>query len=485
MPRTALVWLRNDLRLHDNEALDLAQDADRLVAVYVFDPRHFAQTPYGFGKTGGFRTQFVRECVADLRASVRARGGELFVRHGLPHDVLPQLARQTHCDLLVCHDEPMREEADALQSVVQALPPGVDVRRPWGHTLYHIDDLPFELERLPDVFSSFRRSVERRAEVRPARPAPDRLAPPPDGLEPGEIPSLADLGADEEAADPRRALATHGGETRALERLDAYFWHGDHLRRYKETRNGLLGADYSSKFSPWLAHGCLSPRYVYEQVRAYESERTSNKSTYWMVFEMIWRDFFRFYGARWGDRLFYPGGPQGSAQSGWEATDHAFNLWASGQTGIPFVDANMRELRLTGWMSNRGRQNAASFWVKNLGGDWRRGAAWFERMLIDYDVTSNWGNWAYAAGVGADPRADRYFNLVSQAERYDPDAAFVTHWCPELEALPPALAHQPWLLTAAEQQTYAFRPGTDYPLPMIDLEASYEPLRAARRGGRS
>ncbi len=477
MPKSALVWLRNDLRVHDNEALHLAAHADRLTVVYVFDPRQMEPTPYGFGKTGGFRAQFVRECLDDLRSSLRAKGSNLIVRHGLPHDVLPQLADQVDADAFFVHDEPMREEYDALAAVLDALPEPVEVHVPWGHTLFHLDDLNMPVDRLPEVFTAFRKKVEKRVDVRAPFPTPAALPPLPQGIDPGDIPSLADLGVETLEVDPRRAIETHGGESRALARLDAYFWRGRHIETYKETRNGLLGADYSSKFSPWLAHGCLSPRHVYAEVERYQSERVSNDSTYWMIFELLWRDYFRFWGLKHGDALFYAGGPKRVNASEWGATDHAFELWTRGETGIPFVDANMRELRLTGWMSNRGRQNVASFWTKILGGDWRQGAAWFERMLIDYDVTSNWGNWAYVGGVGNDPR-DRYFNMITQAERYDPDAAFVTHWCPELADLPAGLAHQPWKLTQSEEQMYGFTRGVDYPDPIVDLEAVYAELRA-------
>jgi deoxyribodipyrimidine photo-lyase len=136
----------------------------------------------------------------------------------------------------------------------------------------------------------------------------------------------------------------------------------------------------------------------------------------------------------------------------------------------------MRELNETGYMSNRGRQNVASFLANNLRVDWRRGAAYFETQLVDYDPCSNYGNWAYIAGVGNDSR-DRYFNVVKQARKYDSGAEYVTHWLPELEPLPPEYAHEPWTLSPEEQAEYGVDIGVDYPEPMIDLEASYEKLR--------
>jgi len=131
-----------------------------------------------------------------------------------------------------------------------------------------------------------------------------------------------------------------------------------------------------------------------------------------------------------------------------------FDLWAIGKTGVPFVDANMRELTATGWMSNRGRQNVASFLVRDLKVNWQMGAEYFESQLIDYDTCSNWGNWNYVAGVGSDPREDRYFNILTQAKNYDPLGDYVRLWCPELAKVPVDKIHRPDLLTPDESAHY-------------------------------
>jgi deoxyribodipyrimidine photo-lyase len=241
------------------------------------------------------------------------------------------------------------------------------------------------------------------------------------------------------------------------------------LREYRETRNGLLGSDYSSKFSPWLALGCLSPRRIDAEIREYERERVENDSTYWLRFELTWRDFFQFQLAKYGSTWFQPGGIRERDDIEWRQDREQFDRWAAGETGIPFVDANMRELNATGYMSNRGRQNVASFLANDLRIDWRKGAAYFEARLVDYDVASNWCNWAYQAGVGNDSR-DRSFDVLWQADRYDPNAEYVTHWCPELDGLPPEYAHEPWTMRAEEQAEYGVQVGIDYPVPMIELD---------------
>ncbi|MEO0560239.1 MAG: DASH family cryptochrome, partial [Bacteroidota bacterium] len=394
---TALLWLRNDLRLHDHaaltEALEAAGPDGTLLAVYCLDPRHTDETAWGFRKTEGYRTAFVLESLRDLRGRMQALGGDLIVRRGRPEDVLPPLAQQAGASTLHVHAEPMQEETDVEEGVRSALPESaIDWRSVWGHTLVDIAALPFDIDDVSDVFTQFRKAVEKGAAGTyvPPLPTPETLPPPPEGIEPGDIPaSVANLGLDPREPDNRLGFRIHGGETAGLERLDTYIWERDRLKVYKETRNGMLNPDDSSKLSPWLAHGCLSPRRVQAEVTRYEAERTKNRSTYWLTFELLWRDFFRLYGAKHGDRLFWPSGPKGVDGMPDRLDEGLFTAWREGRTGLPLVDASMRELASTGFMSNRGRQNAASFWTKHLGQPWWAGAAWYEAMLVDYDVTSN------------------------------------------------------------------------------------------------
>ncbi|MEO0986899.1 MAG: DASH family cryptochrome [Cyanobacteria bacterium J06639_14] len=468
-----IVWFRNDLRIHDHEPLrDALRTGAQVIPVYSFDPRQFGETSFGFPKTGNFRAKFLRESVADLRYSFQRLGSDLIVRWGKPEDVLPTLAAQTQAQAIYWHEEVTTEEtaiAEAVASKLEAL--GLTVQTYWGATLYHPDDLPFAVQKLPEVFTQFRKKVEQYSTVYDAFPAPKQLTPLPAGIDSGAIPTLAELGAVEPPQDDRAVLSFQGGETAGLARLQHYIWDADCLKAYKQTRNGLLGADYSSKFSAWLALGCLSPRRIYQAVQAYETERVQNDSTYWLVFELLWRDYFRFICAKHGDRVFYASGLRG-LKVAWKQDWQRFEAWRSGLTGYPLVDANMRELAATGFMSNRGRQNVASFLTKNLGIDWRMGAEWFESLLIDYDVCSNWGNWNYTAGVGNDARGFRYFNIPKQAKDYDPQGRYVKHWLPELKGISSAKVHSPWTLQSVEQKRFKVRLGVDYPNPIVNLQQS-------------
>ena len=464
-------WFRNDLRLHDNDAFSRAViDAAEVLPVFVFEPRWFTQLPsIGFRKTGSFRANFLIEAVADLRRSLQSKGADLIVRVGNPATVLAELAEDVGAEAIYASKEVTQEETDTESDLSKSLKPlNIDLELFWQSTLYHVRDLPFEVARLPEVFTQFRNRVEKYAAVREPVPTPERVRLIPD-VAAGIMPTLSTFRFPAGSApDTRAAVAFHGGETTAVARLERYVWERDLIRTYKDTRNGMLGEDYSSKFSAWLSLGCLSPRWVYAEVRRYETERVKNDSTYWLVFELIWRDFFRFVALRYGTRIFKPSGIRHDLNKNWRHDTDLFMRWAGGETGIPFIDANMRELNQTGFMSNRGRQNVGSFLVKDLGIDWTWGAAYFESLLVDYDPCSNWGNWNYVAGVGNDPREDRYFNIYSQATRYDEQGRYVKHWLPELADVPTDKVHLVSNLSRAEQAQYDVALGENYPMPIIN-----------------
>ncbi|GAB3643986.1 DASH family cryptochrome [Spirosoma arcticum] len=464
-------WFRNDLRLHDNDGFCQAlTDAAEVLPVFVFEPRWFAELPdIGFRKTGAFRANFLIEAVTDLRRSLQSKGADLIVRVGDPAVVLAELAQDIAAESVYASKEVTQEETDTESDLSKCLKPlNIDLELFWQSTLYHVRDLPFEIARLPEVFTQFRNRVEKFADVRDVVPTPERVPLVPN-VSAGPLPTLSTFGFPAELTpDIRAAVAFHGGETTAVARLERYIWERDLIQTYKDTRNGMLGEDYSSKFSAWLSLGCLSPRLIYAEVKRYETERVKNDSTYWLTFELVWRDFFRFVALRYGTRIFKPSGIRHDLNKKWRHDTDLFLRWAEGETGIPFIDANMRELNQTGFMSNRGRQNVGSFLVKDLGIDWTWGAAYFESLLVDYDPCSNWGNWNYVAGVGNDPRDDRYFNILSQATRYDEQGNHVKHWLPELADVPPDKVHLVSNLSPAEQRQYGVALGDDYPMPVIN-----------------
>ncbi|XP_026431169.1 cryptochrome DASH, chloroplastic/mitochondrial-like isoform X2 [Papaver somniferum] len=452
----SIVWFRNDLRVLDNEALYRAwMSSQSVLPVYCIDPRNFGTTHYfGFPKTGALRAQFLIECLADLKKNLMKRGLNLVIRHGKPEDILPSIAKAVGAHTIYAHKETCSEELLVERLVKKRLqgvspqserststsqnPTNVKLELIWGSTMYHIDDLPFNTSNLPDIYTQFRKLVESKCAIRGCFKFPPSLGPLPSndlckigGW--GDVPSLDQLGIIH--VEGEKGMYFVGGESAALGRVYEYFWKKDLLKVYKHTRNGMLGPDYSTKFSPWLAFGNVSPRFLYEEVKRYEKDRLANDSTYWVLFELIWRDYFRFISIKYGNSIFHLGGPR-EVEARWSQDLNLFESWRDGRTGYPLIDANMKELSATGFMSNRGRQIVCSFLVRDMGIDWRMGAEWFETCLLDYDPCSNYGNWTYGAGVGNDPREDRYFSIPKQAQNYDPEGEYVAYWLPQLQKLP-------------------------------------------------
>lgn len=403
-------WFRlGDLRLHDNPALCQSAKAEGgILPVFCFDPRIFgndARSKFGSLKCGPRRAKFILESVTDLRCQLEAKGSGLVVAHGKPESVFSNLFRGMN-PRIVCQEEVCSEELRVDKAIRSTLSSG-SLQTVWGSTLYNLKDLPFpgEANGIPDVFTPFRNKVEKSCKIDMPMSVPHSLALPKDFEIPSMdkcslsyMPTLEDLSYTpeqvEEAGtiDPRGVMEFQGGETAALERVKDYIWTKDLLKVYFDTRNGMIGADYSTKFAPWLAHGCVSPRYIAKECRRYEEARVANKSTYWVVFELLWRDFFKFFALKHGNAIFFREGTVGSNKR-WGLDERYVRDWKEGRTGYPLVDANMRELAATGFMSNRGRQNVCSFLAIDMNQDWRYGADYFESVLLDYDVHSNWGNW--------------------------------------------------------------------------------------------
>jgi len=426
--KTAIVWFKTDLRLEDNETLVKAiAQSDQIVPVYCFDDSHFEITEFGFKKTGSFRAQFLLESLSDLDASLRKIGSGLLILKGKPEVEIPKIVQQYKAFKVFAKREVAYEEKQTEQWVQNELfKQKCELETFNTSTLYHAQDLPFSIKDIPDVFTNFRKKIEKESTIRAIFEKPLKIISP--EIPTIKLPSLADLGLDFVAIDERAAIHFKGGETAAKERLKHYFFGTKSISKYKETRNGLVGADYSSKFSAWLALGCISPRFIYHELKKYEAQFGDNDSTYWLTFELLWRDFFRFMFKKHQSKMFMPSGLTSEKDIPKAVSQKLLTNWINGNTQVDFVDANMLELKLTGFMSNRGRQNVASYFCHDLKLDWRFGAAYFEQQLIDYDECSNWGNWAYIAGVGNDPRDNRYFNIEKQASMYDKDKSYRNLW---------------------------------------------------------
>jgi len=508
-------WFRNNLRLLDNPALChtvqlCAHDDGILLPIFIFDNSRV----YGSNvksklsssrKCGPRRAQFILEAVADLRQNLERCGSGLIVKVGKPETILGEIAQQMDTTSsfvnIVCQEEICSEELvinEAVSSHLTSQGIKFKLHSISGSTLYDPNTLlPFDrgVDNIPDTFSTFRKEVEKHCKIAVPLDAPinDQLKLPHNtrnilkeigcSLDDDYMPTLADLGYNTEdiesvsTVDPRSAMPKgyRGGETFALWRVKEYIWDKDLIQTYFDTRNNMVGANYSTKFAPWLACGSISPRYIARECARYEELRgVKSKSTYWIVFELLVRDYFRFFAMKHGDAIFFPSGTVRKKRH-WDTNPILFQAWKYGMTGYPLIDANMRELAATGFMSNRGRQNVCSFLALELNLDWRLGAEYFEEMLLDYDVSSNWLNWQNGAGVSlcTGGRINR-FNIVKQSKTYDKCGEFLRLWCPELQNVPDESIHTPWLMSEAEMNECGMVLGQDYPSPIVDIGAVVE-----------
>ncbi|MEL7117856.1 MAG: DASH family cryptochrome, partial [Bacteroidota bacterium] len=441
--------------------------------VYIFDERVFkGKTKYGFPKTGAHRAKFIIESVKNLKASLKALNSDLLVRVGKPEEILFKLANQAKSSWIFCNRERTPQEVAVQDGLEQKLwTIGQELRYSRGKMLYYTADLPFPVTHTPDTFSQFRKEVERYIEIRKPLPRPAKsFNPLTVALDYGKIPSLQDFELEEIEKDERAVINHIGGESVALDRLNEYVWNTEAIKNHKDSRSNIQGVNSSSKFSAWLAQGCLSPKMIYHEIKKFEAQYGAKKSVYSLFYDLMMRDFYRLMAKKHGGIIFEEGGVQRNDANNGNEDMELFQRWMDGKTGVPFIDANMRELKHTGYISSTGRQNVASFLIKDLKLNWRLGADYFESILIDYDAASNYGNWNDLAGVGSDPKANRYVNVLAQAKRYDPEGSYVKNWIPELKSIPASKIHQPNQLTGSEQKDFRFNIGDDYPLAIVDLD---------------
>ncbi len=414
--RLIIYWFRNDLRLEDNPAfLQACADADYLLPIAIKTASYQATTKWGFERVSSHRQKFENESLLDLKTELQRLGSDLFVVNGEPSNVFANFAAVFKDLEVYCQQIEAPEEKEEILKIKKE---GISVHNFWQSSMLDPSSLPFALDAMPDVFTHFRKEIEA-SKLRFASPRrmPGKIPPLPTNP-PLEKCTINDLSL-------RASQFFKGGSQYAKLHVDQYF-----ERRlpdtYKQTRNQLEGMDFSSKFSPWLATGCISARSIAQRINAYEEAYGANEGTYWLWFEMLWRDYFEFLAFKYGTRLFHGNGLTQIKSNSFDSVQ--FDQWRTGQTKSPFVNAGMTELAETGFLSNRMRQIVASYWVYDMHGDWQAGAAWFESQLIDYDVYSNQGNWLYIAGKGTDPRGGRPFNVLKQQETYDPDGKYRAHW---------------------------------------------------------
>lgn len=416
MTKKTAIWFTNDLRVFDNKAFSLAVEQGTPVVAFFLRPK-LGSKEY---------VQFQNESLDDLARDLEALRVPLYVFEASEINELTSFVSQGNvCSIVSAKAFNSRKRA--LQIQLEQQFNGVNFHYACSETLLDQDLMGFKSEEIDDTFSIFRRKVESHWVV------PPLLATPKPQKEPPAVLSDFSHFLFQNKFTTNKHSPFVGGRVEGLRRLHYYLSETQKILFYKETRNGMTCFDDSSKFSPLLAHGCLSAREIYWTIKEFEQHFRANESTYRLVFELLWRDYFKFLAEKYQDKFFSLSGLRPNKLSYSLGSTDNFENWKKGTTKSDFINANMIELARTGWMSNRGRQNVANYLVKTLGVEWIKGADYFERMLIDYDCESNWGNWLYQSGRGTDPR-DRIFDPELQARNYDSDHSYRDKWLKKVGA---------------------------------------------------
>ena len=420
----SLVWFRNNIRVEDNSSLTKAiNNSENVIGFINIDPKNFLSTKYGFKKTEKYRVKFLLETISDLKSQLDKLNISLIITHKDFGQSINEIINQFEVTSIYTQTEWTRDELKEESFI----PEEINLIKDFDQFLFSPNDVRSLYDNIPRGFSNFRKKCEKYLSVNDTLSIPKSLNSDNKISIDYPIPSLSDLGFKDFEVHKDSVFRFKGGETNAKNRIRNYFFETRNVSTYKLTRNGLIGEDYSSKFSPWLANGSVSVKYIFKSLKEYEKEVEKNDSTYWLYFELIWRDFFKYVSMQHKDKFFNKDGIYGEDKEWSDDQDILLN-WINGKTNEPFVNANMIELSQTGFMSNRGRQNVSNYLTKELKIDWRIGAEYFESMLIDYDVHSNYGNWLYNAGIGNDSMPFRKFNPKLQSERYDPDKSYEKIW---------------------------------------------------------
>ncbi len=420
----SLVWFRNNMRVEDNSSLTKSiNESDNVIGFINIDPKIFISTEYGFKKTEKYRAKFLLETISDLKSQLEILNISLIITHRDFGQSINEIIDQDGITNIYTQTEWTRDELIEESFI----PDEINLIKDFDQFLFSPNDVRSLYDNIPRGFSNFRKKCEKYLSVNDTLSIPKSLNPDNKISIEYPIPSLSDLGFKDFEVHKDSVFRFKGGEKNAKNRIRNYFFETRNVSKYKLTRNGLIGEDYSSKFSPWLANGSVSAKYIFKSLKEYEKEVEKNDSTYWLYFELIWRDFFKYVSMQHKDKFFNKDGIYGEDKE-WSDDQDVLLNWINGKTNEPFVNANMIELLKTGFMSNRGRQNVSNYLTKELKIDWRIGAEYFESMLIDYDVHSNYGNWLYNAGIGNDSMPFRKFNPKLQSERYDPDKSYEKIW---------------------------------------------------------
>jgi deoxyribodipyrimidine photo-lyase len=458
-----IVWFRDDLRLCDHPALHAAaRTGHPVICLYVFDEPN---GPTGVRPLGGAARWWLAQSLRALQKRLNGLGIQLVLRKGPAARIITEMARTTGAGAVFWNEiaqAPHQAMAGEVAAALREI--GVTSQNFPGDLLVSPADIRTKEGRGLRVFTPFWRRVQALGDPPTPLPAPPELRP---------GPNLASDALESWGLEPTRPDWAGGlretwapGESAARQRLEAFLRSG--VTGYASRRD-RPGNDGTSRLSPHLRFGEISPRQVWHAARFAQAERPAlSGDVDKFLSELGWREFCRHLLFDVPDLSTRNLQPSFDAFP-WKHDDKALGAWQRGRTGYPIVDAGMRELWHTGVMHNRVRMVAASFLVKHLLIDWREGENWFWDTLVDADPASNPANWQWVAGCGADAAPYfRVFNPVLQGEKFDSDGAYVRRWVPELAQLPTSLIHRPWSAAPIELGAARVDLGKTYPKPIVD-----------------
>ncbi len=461
----SILWFRRNLRLTDNAALEACiAESDSIVPVYISDALD----------SGGASRWWLHHSLKSLAASIKAQGGELIVRKGSPEEILSQLASEVGADHVFAT---RRYEPDASaqeHAVADALGDMASLDLSDDSLLYRPDQVTTKTGGAYKVFTPFYRASVALGE--PPAPTPRPRSIPWFGSDVDSM-AIADLDLLPVKPDWSGGLVDtwQPGEDDAITRLDEM---AEKIAGYGDGRD-LPAVDATSRLSPHLHFGEISPRQVWHGITAHAREHRLEEAAEPLLRQLSWRDFSAYMLHHNPTMIDQPLRPEFAAFP-WKDNDAALRAWQQGKTGYPIVDAGMRQLWHTGWMHNRVRMIVASLLVKHLLIPWQHGAAWFADTLVDADAANNSAGWQWVAGSGSDAAPYfRVFNPISQGQKFDPDGEYIREWVPELRGLSKPFIHEPWTADEFTQKTSGVRLGEDYPYPIIEHKAGREQALAA------
>lgn len=406
MKQPIIYWFRNDLRLHDSIALSEAIQSNHPVCfVYIINEAWLKKGSLGFKRISSFRLEHITNSLTRLNNDLRQKDAELHVFKGNPVDILTKLAHHTKAKAIYAHHEFALDEIIEEQEIQKTIP----LHLFWGNMVYPPSHVTFEPQTSPYYYTRFMKKV----------------------ITLRNTPVLTEINTINhyKAKLPFKQENLHDSDSsNSPLYLMNEFIHSDAFVNYHITRELFEGDHYSSFLSPYLADGSLSPNVFYQELNNILADNQElEPSVTKLKQQLIWRDYYRFLFLRYGNKLFYRHGLRKKNRERYDDKE-AFDKWVKGRTDHPLINAFMKELRSTGFLSNRGRMLVAYYLSKVMQVNWLWGAAWFEYILIDYDVCNNYGNWAYQAGVGTDSRFNRSFNLDKQMQKFDPDGHYINKW---------------------------------------------------------